>query len=151
MKSIHYPRARVEMLREQQTERVVLLSHGIAAEAIDELHHADLDNLKGERNFHRHNYSLEEYGFLGDELNTSCGNLPPMSLLENVGSFMEQIESEQLFLALKALKPEELSLVEAIAIKGIRISEYARDMGVTKQTINARLKKILKNLQKVAV
>jgi len=147
MKSIHYPKARARRLKEQQAEREVLLAHGISKEDIDMLHTYDLEALRGERNYHRHNYSLAELEDCYGELRTELINAPAEDPFANVGGLLEQIENDKLFLALKALKAEDLALVMAVIVNGTQISEYAQDIGVRQPTVTKKMQRILKKLR----
>lgn len=48
---------------------------------------------------------------------------------EAIGSFLDAIENEQLFAALKALKDDDIELIEACWINGVSQKEYAAFVG----------------------
>ena len=61
--------------------------------------------------------------------------------------FLGSIENEKLYHALRGLKADEISLLEACVINGVPQKEYAARIGRSNSTVNERLKRILKRLK----
>jgi DNA-directed RNA polymerase specialized sigma subunit len=147
MNASQYYRERNRLRKEHLEERELLLAHGISEEEIADLHQADLRAFNGERQYQRNTVSLDGLSAAGVNPLAGLACQASADALDRVGGFLEQIESEQLYYALKVLKKEDLDLVEAVCFGGMRIGEYADQIGVSAQAVSKRMKKILKNLK----
>lgn len=137
-----YYKERDKLFVKQKMERGVLLAYGIAAEDIDKLHHDDYETWKADRIYVNHNTTSSEE--VGEEaLSLVCLRRNPCNeSYETIGSFLDSIENDKLLTALKALDQNELAMVEACLINGIKQKEYAVFVGKGQAAVSKKLTRI---------
>ena len=137
-----YYKGRDKLLADQRKERATLLAHGISAEDIDKMHKADFEAWKANRVYAiRNRTSTEE---LGEEalsllwLRRNQSDDP----IEIIGVFLDSIGNEKLLAVLKALKPDDLAMVEACLVNGVTQDEYAVSIGKKQSSVARKLGRI---------
>ena len=142
---------RAKLFAEFEQEATLMLAQGISAEAIAELHRADYETWKKNRNYNLHKQTpLDDYAENSEDDTRNVLDEPRYAQHDDQESafvLAEQIENPKLYRVLKSLKPNELELLEADVNGGLTQGEYAGMKGVTQQTVQAKLKRLLARLR----
>ena len=137
-----YYRERDKLFAAQKEERAILLAYGVDAANIDAMHTTDYEAWKADRVHAIHNTTSSEE--LGEDalsilwLRRNHSTEPH----ELIGGFLDSIENENLLAVLKALKPDDLAMVEACLVNGITQEEYAVSIGKKQSAIARKLGRI---------
>lgn len=120
---------------------------GMTEEAIAEIAAFDLQVMRSDRKYDRHNQSLHpgagepgdapEPGYDGSE----------MPLEDRLG-WLEEIETPALAEALRELKPEMLELLTLFVFEGFTKSDIARRQGCAPQNVATKLLRVRRFLQR---
>lgn len=137
-----YYKERNKLLTEQKVERTILIIHGISTEDIDKLHHDGYKAWKADRVYAMHNTTSSDE--LGEEALSMVYQRRNSydEPYEAIGGFLDSVENDKLFAALKALNSDELELVEACLIEGMNQKEYAAIVGKGQAAISKKLNHI---------
>ena len=137
-----YYQERDKLFAEQRAERKILLAHGIPLDEIKKLHAEDYKRWKANRIYAlRNKTSAEEIGELSLSLAWQRRN-HSSDPFEETGSFLDTIGNQSVLTVLKALSAEDLAMVEACLVKGMKQKDYADLVGKSRTAITRKLLRI---------
>jgi len=137
-----------KLLAAQEEERKVLIAHGIPVEDIEKIHQEDCETWKADRVYRIHNtISIDVIG--EEELSSKLLQWNGLETFDDMNlGFLDLIENDKLYMALKSLKPDELALVEACLINDVRQEDYAASIGKSQSAVSRRLERIKEKIIK---
>jgi len=143
-----YYKSKKALFKKQGQEREIMLATGIDPLEIKEFHDEDYRAWKADRIYGNHNTEplnirVKKTDNQSD-IEVSIGRIDMQS-----GGFLGSIESEKLYHALRGLKADDLALLEACVIKGVKQKEYAARIGRSCSSVNERLNRLLAYLKKI--
>ena len=136
---------------------------GMDAAAIEEMYQFDLETFRSERRYAEHTQGMPFQQFDDDGDTASEGNsallvkffdslavLPKETDDGNRYAWLDQIESEEVFKAIRKLSQQQIEILTLVVFEGYNATETGRILGLTQQGVSwhiSKIKKIFKNFK----
>lgn len=136
---------------------------GMDETAIEAMYEFDWDVFKSERTYSNHTQRMHHQNFDDDgdaarddnsalllKFFDSFAVLPQEVDASRRDSWVDEVESEELSKALRALSTQQIEILTLIAFEGYSATEAGKKLGMTQQGVSwhiSKIKKILKNLK----
>ena len=158
--NFHYGIERRKFIRRWEKLRSEYEAAGMSEAAIQQMYDYDWEELKRERIFRMHNYSIEDTLFPDSDMASEeqyplsarhpdrfSVHQPSISEWSRY-DWVEDIDTPELAAQIKALSPADLELLSCLIVDGISRAELARQLDVSRTSITKKLNRIKKNLEK---
>lgn len=138
-----------KFVKEWKEKEEACIRAGMSKEAIQRLYEDELNDFRKQRIYCLHNESLEAL-----EENQNPRYMESIRFEDTVYSddqrygWIEELEDEQLYRAVKRLKKEDLEVLTLWALECYSATEIAKIQRVSQQAVSKRLAKIRNSLKK---
>lgn len=143
--------------REQEKLRKQYLAAGMTEEQIQAMYEFDKNNMNLRQREARHTQNLDIEAF-DDDGDDEAKNPLLKKFIDNFSctdkhfegeryDWIEEIENEELYKAIKSLSQEDLDLITMLAFDGYKQNEIAKKKGVVSVVICKKIKRLKKYLK----
>lgn len=129
---------------EWEQKEIWYRSEGMSEEAIHEMYILDLAEFNSTRKYYRHTLELSV------DLSLLTSLLAEMSETHLSGRYdwVEELETPEFVHIIRKLSPDELELLTQLVEDEEKQADIARNLEITRQSVNERLQRIKKYFQK---
>ncbi len=129
---------------EWEQKEIWYRSEGMSEEAIHEMYILDLDEFNSTRKYYRHTLEFP----VDLSLLTSLLAEMPEDHLSGRYDWVEELETPEFVHIIRNLSPDELELLTQLVEDEEKQADIARNLEITRQSVNERLQRIKKYFQK---